>query len=89
MTLPDSLQNKPEDKGVPRCLGCGYRIEPLEKESSRLHISVRGLWTAKIILRWLAWCWLKWVMRQIVTSVENEMLAYRVWRSKREVETEV
>jgi hypothetical protein len=67
-------------KGFPHVFT--YRIEPQGETQTLLHIEVRGKWTAKIP-RWIAWFWLRWVFRQVVVSVENDLLEYRIWRQKR------
>ncbi|HEY2584284.1 MAG TPA: SRPBCC family protein [Tepidisphaeraceae bacterium] len=61
-----------------------YRIEPAGTGACRLHIRVRGLWTASRVPRLLARAWLWWVFAHVVRSVENQLLVYRVWRKRRE-----
>lgn len=61
-----------------------YRIEPAGSAACRLQIRVRGLWTARTVPRLLARAWLWWVFAHVVRSVENRVLAYRIWRKRRE-----
>ena len=62
-----------------------YRIEAVKAGASRLHVRVRGLWTARFVPRWAARLWLRWVFGYVVRSVENELLLYQVWRQRRAV----
>lgn len=60
-----------------------FRLEPVDDGHCRLHVRVRGLWTARAIPRWLARLWLWWVFSHIPRSVEAELLMYRLWRKRR------
>ena len=60
-----------------------YRLEPAGAGACRLHIGVRGLWTARAVPRLLARAWLWLVFAHVVRSVENQLLVYRVWRKRR------
>lgn len=59
-----------------------YRLEPLGPDYCRLHISVRGRWTAWWIPPPVAWLWLWWVFSHVVRSIRNELLLFRVWRRR-------
>jgi hypothetical protein len=64
--------------GFPHVLS--YRLEPVGAAQCRLHVSVRGRWTARRIPRPLARLWLRWVFSHLVRSVQNELLIYQFWR---------
>jgi hypothetical protein len=57
-----------------------YRLQSLGEGTCRLHINVRGLWTARHLPRWCAWLWLWWVFSHIVRNIRRELLVYQVWR---------
>jgi hypothetical protein len=59
-----------------------FRIEPNVTNVCRLHIRVKGLWTARHIFRPMAWLWLWWVFGQVVRSTRNELLIYLIWRKR-------
>ena len=59
-----------------------YRIEPLGPDATRLHVVVRGRWTARWIPHLFARLWLWWVFGHVVRSIRNELLLYRVWRKR-------
>ena len=64
--------------GFPHVLG--YRIEPISESRCRLHIQVRGRWTATHVPRWAAHLWLVWVFGHVVRTVRNRLLLYQLWR---------
>jgi hypothetical protein len=59
-----------------------FRIEPTAENSCRLHIRVRGLWTAKWIPVWAVKLWLIWVFAHVVRRIDNEIMIYRIWRKR-------
>jgi hypothetical protein len=59
-----------------------FRIEPIDSRHCRLHIHVRGLWTARAVPRLLARLWLRWVFAHVMRSVDAELMMYRLWRKK-------
>ncbi|HZL36018.1 MAG TPA: hypothetical protein VFC78_11950 [Tepidisphaeraceae bacterium] len=67
--------------GFPHVLS--YRLQPAGQSSCRLHIRVRGLWTARHVPRWAAWLWLTWVFGHIVRNVRNELMIFQIWRRQR------
>jgi hypothetical protein len=60
-----------------------YRIEPTSDKAWRLHIRVRGRWTANVVPRLLRKLWLAWVFGHVVQMVSNELLMYQIWRKRR------
>ena len=52
-----------------------YELSPLNQQSCRLDIAIRGRWTTQWLARPLVRLWLLWVFSHIVRSVENDMLA--------------
>ncbi|HET6246228.1 MAG TPA: hypothetical protein VFE47_00880 [Tepidisphaeraceae bacterium] len=57
-----------------------YRLEPTGEKNCRLHITVRGKWTARRIPKWAGKLWLRWVFSHVVQKVENQLLIYQLWR---------
>jgi hypothetical protein len=68
-------------RGFPHVLS--YRLESLGPGSTRLHIMVRGRWTATGVPRLLTRLYLRWVFTQILHRVRNEFLVYQLWRKRR------
>jgi len=58
-----------------------YRIASTGENSCRLHISVRGRWTAEWTPSWAAKLWLAWVFGHIVRSVDNRLMVYEAWQN--------
>ena len=55
-----------------------YKIEPVSDGLCKLHIRVRGKWTAKWLPRWIVRLWLYWIVQHIARRVENRLLAYKL-----------
>jgi hypothetical protein len=51
-----------------------YYLRPAGAASCTLEVVVRGRWTARLMPRWAAWLWLRWVFGQVVMSVRNSLL---------------
>ena len=75
------LSRRGARRGFPHVLS--YRVESLAADSTRLHITVRGRWTATHVPRFLTRLYLRWVFTQILQRVGNELLVYQLWRKRR------
>jgi hypothetical protein len=59
-----------------------FRIEPVDAGHCRLHVRVRGRWTARAVPRFVARLWLRWVFAHVMRSVNAELMMYRIWRKQ-------
>lgn len=51
-----------------------YRMAPIDSQSCRVCMEVRGRWTATKLPRIFRWLWLRWVMAHVRVSVETTLL---------------
>ncbi len=52
------------------------RVEAIDHDHSKLHVVVRGKWTAMWVPPWARWAWLSWVFAYVVSRTRNELLAF-------------
>jgi hypothetical protein len=65
-----------------------YYLRPAGAASCTLEIVVRGRWTARLVPRWAAWLWLRWVFGQVVVSVRSSLLLAATRRHDAELQAQ-
>ena len=60
------------------------QIEPVDDRRCLVHLTVRGLWTARWIPLLFRRMWLAWVFAYIVSRTRNDLVAYQVARHRRQ-----
>jgi hypothetical protein len=51
-----------------------YHLRPAGQSRCVLEVTVAGLWTARLLPRWVVRLWLRWVFSHIVHRVENALI---------------